>query len=433
MMSFKVALLMSLLLGQALAFWGSDENKYIKKFAMMKVYESCFGDEVVREVREEMRAAAARCAAAGAAGPPGPSNTQAVFEQLENTVPQTTRPPATTPTPTSTTTTAAPDTTTPQYFSSTRRPYNPAVVANMGTETLLRLQTLLQGLKNFMNPSVFSQHGGANLAAAAANVANAFTPQAIPQPQQPAQDAQAIPAQHFPQRYPFTPQNYAPQGYSPYGGGYAPPAPYYPYPPAVHNPYYSYQQNPFAAFFNPRTSRDMDFRSSNANAKSRNITCVMQELGYLDANLQPNYSGIISRIQRLPLPAELKSDMSDAVQFCQKFAQCVPEPDENKMQVSAEFTKPMLFFKCYKQKKLEACVLKDVRERFMLATGGNNADPEIPDHNTLDEEESTGIRNTFRGRSSRIMRKRNKMSKVSSATTMADLSDVVFGDATLAL
>jgi len=37
MLSFRVLLLSSLLLGSALAFWGTDENKYIKKFAMMKV------------------------------------------------------------------------------------------------------------------------------------------------------------------------------------------------------------------------------------------------------------------------------------------------------------------------------------------------------------------------------------------------------------
>jgi len=87
------------------------------------------------------------------------------------------------------------------------------------------------------------------------------------------------------------------------------------------------------------------------------------------------------------------------------------------------------------QKKLEACVLKDVRERFLLASApGSGGDPEIPDHNNLEDEESSGIRGTFRGRSSRIMRKSSRSSKSSSAAPstnpiIPDLSDVIFGDA----
>lgn len=44
----------------ALAFGGSEE-KFIKKYAMMKVYESCFGPQVLKEVRKEMKEAAQKC------------------------------------------------------------------------------------------------------------------------------------------------------------------------------------------------------------------------------------------------------------------------------------------------------------------------------------------------------------------------------------
>lgn len=52
----------------------------------------------------------------------------------------------------------------------------------------------------------------------------------------------------------------------------------------------------------------------------RNITCVMQELGYIDHNLEPNYEKITSRISNLPVSSELKGDIQDGLQFCQKFS-----------------------------------------------------------------------------------------------------------------
>ncbi|XP_021934352.1 uncharacterized protein LOC110836930 [Zootermopsis nevadensis] len=116
--------------------------------------------------------------------------------------------------------------------------------------------------------------------------------------------------------------------------------------------------------------RDLDIRgqletlTSRLNGKIRNVTCVMQELGYLDENLEPNFEKISERINRLPIGEELKKDMVDGVQFCKQFAQCVPETGKDKFQLSRELVKPMFFFRCYKHKKLEACIMKDVRERY---------------------------------------------------------------------
>jgi hypothetical protein len=40
----------------------------------------------------------------------------------------------------------------------------------------------------------------------------------------------------------------------------------------------------------------------------------------LDENLEPNFEKIAERINRLPVPEELKKDMLDGVQFCKQFA-----------------------------------------------------------------------------------------------------------------
>lgn len=46
----------------------------------------------------------------------------------------------------------------------------------------------------------------------------------------------------------------------------------------------------------------------------------MQELGYLDETLEPNYPRIMERIAHLPISDELKRDMQDGVVFCQQFS-----------------------------------------------------------------------------------------------------------------
>lgn len=40
----------------------------------------------------------------------------------------------------------------------------------------------------------------------------------------------------------------------------------------------------------------------------------------LDENLEPAYEKMIDRISRLPIPDDLKRDMTDGVDFCRQFA-----------------------------------------------------------------------------------------------------------------
>ncbi|PSN39312.1 hypothetical protein C0J52_15573 [Blattella germanica] len=217
--------------------FGGADDRYIKKYAMMKVYESCFGPDVVKEVRQEMKAACAKCAGVSATAPG-----QAV------------------PPP-------------PQSDMDKRKP--PPVGA--------------------MPPTIRATEScsGFSVQATSARASRLLS-----------------------------------------------------------------------------STRDLDIKgqletlTSRLSGKIRNVTCVMQELGYLDENLEPNFERIAERINRLPIGEELKRDMVDGVQFCKQFAQCVPETRKDKFQLSRELVKPMFFFRCYKHKKLEACIMKDVRERY---------------------------------------------------------------------
>ncbi|CAH2068985.1 unnamed protein product, partial [Iphiclides podalirius] len=167
---------------------------------------------------------------------------------------------------------------------------------------------------------------------------------------------------------------------------YAAPGVFYP-PGLQYNPYaYPQQLQPFyqQPFFGagrmsmgPRQmkslepQRDLDVRDrlelvtrGPSAGRVRNVTCVMQELGYIDRSLEPNYDQIRQRISDLPVSSALKGDIQDGLQFCQKFSQCVPEIKRDVAPLSQELIKPMFFFRCYKHKKLEACIMKDIRERF---------------------------------------------------------------------
>lgn len=64
----------------------------------------------------------------------------------------------------------------------------------------------------------------------------------------------------------------------------------------------------------------LEILTSRISGRVRNITCVMQELGYLDENLEPNYVRIAERIGNLPISDELRKDMQDGVSFCQQFS-----------------------------------------------------------------------------------------------------------------
>lgn len=289
--------------------FGGSEDRFIKKYAMMKIYESCFGPEVVRQIRKEMKAACAKCASLEPVTPP---------------------PAPTTPAP------PAPSEEPPQadaQFPGANSVYPNANAPGFDIEKL--------------NQAIMAFRPNSQAAFRPAN----YGPQSMPNN---FYSPMAFSGSNYQGGFPFLYPGYQQIPFSPYGG--------YPF---------GGQQ-----FYGggSRMSRDMDIRgqieaiTSKMSGRVRNVTCVMQELGYLDDNLEPNFSKISQRIGNLPVNEELKRDMQDGVSFCQQFSQCVPEVKKDKSPLSRELIRPMFFFKCYKHKKLEACIMKDVREKYAGVT-----------------------------------------------------------------
>lgn len=82
----------------------------------------------------------------------------------------------------------------------------------------------------------------------------------------------------------------------------------------------------FLKNFGGRRGKQSDFKSQiesvafQYNTKIRNISCIMQELGYLDAQLEPNFVRITERVSKLSIDEELKQDMLDGIKFCKQFS-----------------------------------------------------------------------------------------------------------------
>ncbi|XP_034231691.1 uncharacterized protein LOC117639857 [Thrips palmi] len=343
--------LLLLLCGSALwcaaqAYTGSDD-RFVKKYAMMKVYESCFGPEVVREVRQEMRAASAKCQERAQSpilsfGPafgqgPGPS-----LDRLDR----------------------------PHHPVRTHKPQPQQQPQQQQQADSARLQQALMAVLNRQ-----AQGGGFT----------AYRP--VQQPQQPPAMPQVDPLQALQALQVL--QQYQSRGSSHFHYQQPQPQPAY-YQQSFGNRYsrssraskaMSSKSAPGPKRASSRASRDLDVQgqletlTTRMTGRVKNVTCVMQELGYLDSALEPDFERIAARISRLPVSHELRRDMLDGVQFCRQFSQCIPDSRRDKFLLSGELLRPMFFFRCYKHKKLEACIMKDVRERYQQASVDDNLLP----------------------------------------------------------
>ncbi|XP_063224751.1 uncharacterized protein LOC134532261 [Bacillus rossius redtenbacheri] len=323
------------------AFVGGDD-RFVKKYAMMKVFESCLGPDVLKETRLEMKAACAKCSGGGAtsASPmPPPAAPDAAAE--------------------------------PGPASPTPPPRKRGKPQNQSFDPA-KLQQAILGFKS----QQFSQGSYPQALKLYQQQSTAFQPGA----------GAGYPAPQFPPTGAFYPAGNSLYGAQPYQASFNPyfqqQTPFF----QQQGPFYQQQQPLFPqglGYFGQRESRYLDMRnqlesmSSQGGNRIKNVTCVMQELGYLDDNMEPNYGHIVDRISRLPVEDELKKDMVDGVEFCRQFSMCVPDISKERFPLSRDLMRPMFFFKCYKHKKLEACIMKDVRERYSPA-GDLSGEESVP-------------------------------------------------------
>ncbi|VVC43406.1 Pheromone/general odorant binding protein [Cinara cedri] len=370
-----VALISALCVNGNLAFTSGDD-KFIKKYAMMKVYENCFGPDVVKEVRKEMKIATAKCNGNMPMSVPTPNMgslklamgqpnihefTGAHHQQQQQQHQQQAKPQEETSSFSKTQPSIditklqqailagynkhlQQQSSSQQQYSSQQsaqpqpqqyvKPWSSSGGLSAASPSVSAAPSSFMDQQPYMTNALFYPPGPA-----AASTADMYLPRisgVVPQPQP------------YPGAYPMMGQMYQPQ-------------PYY-------QPYFGTHRTSRVGGFDVRNQ--MDTMTAKMTGKIRNVTCVMQELGYLNQNMEPDYENMNDRVMRLPIAEELKQDMVDGITYCKKFSMCVP--DERKDKFAKELVRPMFFFKCYKHKKLESCIMKDIRDRYTAEEFGED-------------------------------------------------------------
>ncbi|KAL5244965.1 hypothetical protein ACI65C_012375 [Semiaphis heraclei] len=370
---FRIAALISALCINGNLAFTSGDDKFIKKYAMMKVYENCFGPEVVKEVRKEMKIATAKCNGNMPMSVPTPnigslklaaapssihefSSAHLQQNQQHQTKPQEETTPFSKTQPSGIDITKLQQAILAGYNKHLLRYDNNVITFLKKIDKnhdnifgkLDRLQRsddlhryeyrkpsvkcLVVWLPSYMTNALFYPPNA---------VPNAANDMYLPR-------ISNVPQQSYPGPYPMMA---AGQMYQPY-----------------YQPFYPTHRTSRVGGFDVRNQ--MDTMAAKMTGKIRNVTCVMQELGYLNQNMEPDYENMNDRVMRLPIAEELKQDMVDGITYCKKFSMCVP--DERKDKFAKELVRPMFFFKCYKHKKLESCIMKDIRDRYTAEEFGED-------------------------------------------------------------
>ncbi|KAG6447966.1 hypothetical protein O3G_MSEX005274 [Manduca sexta] len=293
-------LLLALLVCAAARALDSGDNKFIKEYALLKIYESCFGATLLQQIAKELSDAYVKCSATPSMPePPKPPMQPMFLDRLPPGFPMDLN------------------------TQSLNKPIDGAI-GNQENDNTKQDQPVkpLGGVLAFRPPgNQFPQPG--------------ISPFMMPTTPQFRFYGPTAPIYQFP--------------YS----GYMPQVPYNPYYP----PYQQVYQQPY--FGSSRMSRQMGFRGRIGFKLPRgpngyNVTCVMREIDYIDQNYEPNYESIRQRVNRLPVSDDLKSNIQDGLQFCQKFSQCIPEENRGMKPHTQDQIRSSFFFRCYKHKKLEA-------------------------------------------------------------------------------
>ncbi|KAL1449745.1 hypothetical protein WDU94_002225 [Cyamophila willieti] len=291
----------------------SSDDRFVKKYAMMKVYESCYGPEVLKEVRKEMKAAASKCSTyipAQSAGSTYAASSNAFKVSPPYSSSASSHGPSSHISASSHSASSHYTKPSTMTSSSLHEESKTTPISNNGIDVAKLQQMILAGYKNVnsQQQSAQSQQQQQSQQHSQLQQQTPYSAAIQPQAANPASSSlsptnanilQQVAAAAALSQLPAASQNQLRPYFSTYNNPLqsALGSMFYPnnmFGAQSLNPFFPGQINPYTAalygsfglnpFFPGRSSRDMDLRQlegmSRMGGKVKNVTCVMQELGY---------------------------------------------------------------------------------------------------------------------------------------------------------
>ncbi|XP_068201913.1 uncharacterized protein [Palaemon carinicauda] len=111
------------------------------------------------------------------------------------------------------------------------------------------------------------------------------------------------------------------------------------------------------------TSEDIEDAKMRVRAMIGNFTCVLSRLGVVNENLDINYDGLSHNLVNLPVPAGLKADLVNSINFCKDLVTCLPI-EKLRTPVPPQLERLISFVRCEKDARFTACLKNDLRKNL---------------------------------------------------------------------
>jgi len=120
----------------------------------------------------------------------------------------------------------------------------------------------------------------------------------------------------------------------------------------------------------PSASQKLEMMKEKMTYLVGNATCVLKEMGWMNADKSVNYNGCKEKITNLKVEETLKEDLLYAHDCCKDFSMCMPV-EKSKNPILKELGQSIAYHGCMKLKTTMCCMKQDFR-KMALEMGMDN-------------------------------------------------------------
>merc|ERR1712080_768462 len=95
-----------------------------------------------------------------------------------------------------------------------------------------------------------------------------------------------------------------------------------------------------------------------------NMTCVMQQLGYLTEDNEVNFEQYREEYNKIDLPDAMKQEFLDNIDMCKELSECIPQRALEKHPFGRELGRTFMFIMCEKKTAAKVCLKKQMIDDY---------------------------------------------------------------------